>query len=119
LPAGVVVRDRVAFDAVLGHTRVALHHGGAGTTHALVTYGVPQVVVPHAADQIHQALGVVRSGVGLHIPAKQVTVDGLVTALAKLLPDLSGYRQAAMALQHEFETLGGITKAADWIETVV
>jgi len=116
LPRTAVVRARVEFDAVLPATAVAIHHGGAGTTHALVTHGVPQIVVPHAADQIHQALGVTRSGVGVHIAAKQVTVDTLAAALATLLPDFSDCRRRAQAVQAEFAALGGAARAADLIE---
>jgi sterol 3beta-glucosyltransferase len=119
LPANAVVCERVVFGDVLPATAVALHHGGAGTTHAMVTHGVPQVIVPHAADQVHQALGATRSGVGLYIPAKQVTIDVLAAALADLLPDLSDYRRRAQALRSEFASLGGTARAADWVETVV
>ena len=31
--------------------RAAVHHGGAGTTHAALLAGVPQLAVPHIADQ--------------------------------------------------------------------
>jgi UDP:flavonoid glycosyltransferase YjiC (YdhE family) len=91
----------------------AIHHGGAGTTHALVRHAVPQIVVPHAADQGRQALGVQRSGVGIHLPAQSVTVPSLVAALAALLPDLSDQRARAQALQAEFHALGGVPAAAD------
>ena len=37
--------------AVLLHAHVALHHGGAGTVHAVARAGVPSVVVPFLADQ--------------------------------------------------------------------
>ncbi len=86
LPASACVRTWVEFPAVLPYVAAAIHHGGAGTTHALATHGVPQIVTPHAADQVHQANGVARSGVGFHIGAKQATVDNLARALAVVLP---------------------------------
>jgi UDP:flavonoid glycosyltransferase YjiC (YdhE family) len=116
LPASAVTRALVAFDAVLPYAAAAIHHGGAGTTHALVTHGVPQIVVPHAADQVHQAQGVMRSGVGLHLPPKQATVAALTQALAALRPDLADHRRRAQALQAEFAQLGGVPTAADWLE---
>jgi UDP:flavonoid glycosyltransferase YjiC (YdhE family) len=119
LPAGTPVRSLIAFDAVLPYLAAAIYQGGAGTTHALVTEAVPHIVVPHAADQIYQAQGVVRSGVGLHLAAKEVTVERLETALAALLPDLSGYRQAARHLQAEFAALGGAAAAADVMERIL
>lgn len=119
LPATAVLAARVDFAAVLPYVAAAIHHGGAGTTHALVRHAIPQIVVPHAGDQARQAQGVARTGVGLHIPPAQVTVDLLATGLAALLPDLSTYRAQATALQAEFAGLGGVPAAADILETFV
>lgn len=119
LPRQAIVVAAVEFAAVLPRLAAAIHHGGAGTTHALVTHGVPQIVVPHAADQIHQAQGVVRSGVGIHLPAKEATVERLVGALAQLLPDLSTIRASAEGLRAEFAALGGPQRAADLLEALV
>lgn len=118
LLASAQLLGHVDFRAVLPYAGVAIHHGGAGTTHALVTQAVPQIVVPHAADQGRQAQGVARSGVGFHIEPRQTTVDNLVNALAELLPDLSPYRAAAHNLQAEFTELGGIPRAATLIEQI-
>ncbi len=119
LPRSSVVRGHVDFAAVLPDVAAAIHHGGAGTTHALVTHAVPQIVVPHAADQVLQAQGVMRSRVGLHIPPKQVTIPMLVDALAQALPDRSPLRAAALDLQTEFDALGGVPVAADRVEALL
>ncbi|MFN8443230.1 MAG: glycosyltransferase [Caldilineaceae bacterium] len=116
LPVSTQVRQQVDFQAVLPYTAAAIHHGGAGTTHALVTRAVPQILVPHAADQQRQAQGVVRSGVGLAFAAKEVTIELLEDALAAILPDLSSYRSAALQLRDEFAQLGGVEAAAQWVE---
>lgn len=119
LPASAQLLPHIDFRAVLPYTAVAIHHGGAGTTHALVTHAVPQIVVPHAADQGRQAQGVARSGVGFHIAPRQATVDNLVNALTELLPDRSSYRDTAHHLQTEFAQLGGNPKAAGLIEEII
>jgi UDP:flavonoid glycosyltransferase YjiC (YdhE family) len=116
LPPGAPVRSLIAFDAVLPYLAAAIHHGGAGTTHALVTHAVPQIVVPHAADQTYQGAGVVYSGIGYYMPPKEVSVDSLEAALATLLPDLSDFRTRARAVQAEFASLGGQVAAANAIE---
>jgi UDP:flavonoid glycosyltransferase YjiC (YdhE family) len=118
LPRSAVLAPRLDFAAVLPFVAASIHHGGAGTTHALVTYAVPQVVVPHAADQVRQAQGVMRCRVGLHLPAKDVTVERLVASLAQALPDRSPLRAQAQALQAEFDALGGVPAAADRLETI-
>lgn len=112
LPAAVVVRSYADFRALLPYAAAAIHHGGAGTTHALVRAATPQIVIPHAADQIHQAQGLMRTGAGLHIPPKEVTVEGLTTALAAILPDLAPVRAHALALRDELIALGGAPVAA-------
>jgi UDP:flavonoid glycosyltransferase YjiC (YdhE family) len=116
LPRPTVVTNRVQFAQVLPRVRAAIHHGGAGTTHALVRYAVPQIVVPHAADQGRQAAGVVRSGVGMHIPPQKMTIQALTAALTELLPEDSDYRLNAKELQDEFASLGGTPAAAELLE---
>ncbi len=116
LPGEAVVVERVEFAQVLPRIAAAIHHGGAGTTHGLVVHGVPQVVVPHAADQARQAQGVVRTGVGLAFRPREVTVARLAQALAALLPDTSPFRERARRLQEEFAALGGVPRAATLLE---
>ncbi|MEZ4865624.1 MAG: hypothetical protein R3C14_30210 [Caldilineaceae bacterium] len=116
LPQDVVVEQRVDFAAVLPHIAAAIHQGGAGVTHAMILHAIPQIIVPHAAEHGHQAQGVVRSGVGLHVAANQASVDALVQALAQTLPDLSPLRAGAQKLRDEFAQLGGVPAAADLLE---
>lgn len=118
LPAMAVVRPTFDFARLLPGVAAAVHHGGAGTTHALVTHAVPQIIVPHAADQGRQAYAAQQCGVGIHLPAKQMTLSRLEDALATALPDRSPLRAAAAALQAEFHALGGVPAAATWLEAL-
>ena len=119
LPQPSVLVERVRFAEVLPHTAAAIHHGGAGTTHALVTHGIPQIVVPKAADQARQASGVARSGVGYHIPPNLLTVPLAAEALQKILAGDAPARLNAATLQEEFASLGGIPKAAQILVAAV
>lgn len=119
VPQPSVLVSHVKFGELLPYSAAAIHHGGAGTTHALVTYGVPQIVVPKAGDQGRQAEGVVRSGVGYCILPKQLTSSLLVFLLKTILPSTSPVRENAASLQEEFASLGGISKAAQLLESVV
>lgn len=116
LPAEAILMPRVDFAAVLPYVAAAIHHGGAGTTHALVTHGVPQMVVPHAGDQGVQARAVARCGIGAHCPAREMTVARAEQTLAALLPDRSPFRSNAVNLKAEFAALGGVKTSAAWIE---
>jgi sterol 3beta-glucosyltransferase len=55
--------DRLPHAAVFGRCAVLVHHGGAGTTHTAVAAGIPNVVVPHVADQFWWAALLHRRGV--------------------------------------------------------
>ncbi|MBP7963560.1 MAG: glycosyltransferase family 1 protein [Caldilineaceae bacterium] len=112
LPSPRVVTTEIDFSEVLPYAAVAIHHGGAGTTHALVTHAVPQIVVPHAADQGRQAEGVARTGVGVRLHPRQVVPDNLAKILQAMLPSDAPFRVNARRLQHEFAELGGVAKAA-------
>ncbi len=118
LPQTALLAPWLDFATVIPYVATAIHHGGAGTTHALITHAVPQIVVPHAGDQARQAQGVTRCGVGIALPPKQVTVDRLEDALAQTLPDRSPLRAQARQLQAEFDALGGVPAAADRLEGV-
>ena len=118
LPSSAHLTERVDFAAVLPYCAAAIHHGGAGTTHALVTHAVPQIVVPHAADQSRQGIGVARTGCGYHMSPRQASTGNLTNALMQLLPDQSPIRVRAQSLQAEFGELGAIPAAIEAIEQV-
>lgn len=116
LLAACVVTETADFAATLPYCAAAIHHGGAGTTHALVVHGTPQIVVPHAGDQMRQAQGVARTGCGYAIAPNQATLANLSNALTNLLMKQSPLREEAAVLQQEFAELGGVPRAADEIE---
>lgn len=65
--------------ALFPRAALVVHHGGAGTTHAAVTAGVPSVVVPHVGDQRYWADRLHRLGVA---PAPLFLRDLTATRLA-------------------------------------
>jgi sterol 3beta-glucosyltransferase len=60
----VLVRASVNHAQILPNITVALHHGGAGTTHAMLHSGVPSVVMPFLADQPWWAHRLHKQGLG-------------------------------------------------------
>lgn len=54
-----------------------VHHGGAGTLLTALAAGIPQLVVPGTGDRTVNAELVARHGVGLAVPAAQITAGGL------------------------------------------
>lgn len=92
----VKVIGAVDHDALLLRCRVAVHHGGAGTTAASVIAGVPAVVCSVLADQPFWGRRLERLGVGRHLRFADVDADSLEAALRPTLN--SGYAARARAL---------------------
>ncbi|MET7338328.1 nucleotide disphospho-sugar-binding domain-containing protein [Nonomuraea sp. NPDC005650] len=83
LPANVREVPWVPLHLVLTRCAAVVHHGGSGTTLTALAAGVPQLVLPHGADQYLNA-GVVDSA-GLGLRREPAEADQKV--LAELLED--------------------------------
>lgn len=111
LPGGTRLLNWAPFDHVLPRTRLMIHHGGMGTTHAAIIHGVRQIVVPHAADQRIQAQRVAQAKIGLNLSAHEVRQGKLIEG-AKALMEADWVAQNASRMQAEMESLGGAERAA-------
>ncbi|MFW5709251.1 MAG: glycosyltransferase [Chloroflexota bacterium] len=118
LPKGTFLLNWVPFEHVLPRTRLMIHHGGMGTTHHAVVHGIPQIVVPHAADQRVQARRVAQARVGLNLSAHDVR-QGKLWEGAQALMSYDQVRETARALAQEMTSLGGPERAADSILQVI
>jgi UDP:flavonoid glycosyltransferase YjiC (YdhE family) len=86
LPEGVLRIGSVTHAHLFPRVAVAVHHGGAGTTTTAARCGIPQVVVPHAADQFYWGRRVETLGLGPPpLPRKHLTAPALAEALAATL----------------------------------
>ncbi|MHB8624865.1 MAG: glycosyltransferase [Aggregatilineales bacterium] len=112
LPAGTRLLTWIDYDQVFPRLRVIVHHGGMGTTHRAIVQGLPQVVVPHAADQRGQARRVAQAKIGLNLSAHDVQSGQLLPAIRAVLTEPKVI-EAARALQTEFAALGGPDRAAN------
>jgi DNA helicase IV/UDP:flavonoid glycosyltransferase YjiC (YdhE family) len=89
-----------------------VHHGGGGTTATAAVAGVPQVVVPQAADQPYWAGRVAQLGIGAAHDGPRPTVATLSDALTAALHPETRARAAAVAADIRTD---GATVAAKWI----
>jgi UDP:flavonoid glycosyltransferase YjiC (YdhE family) len=91
--------------------KAIVHHGGMGTTHAAAIHALPQIIVPHAADQRGQAKRVSQAKIGLHLTPHDVQKGQLLPAIRAVATDENvqkhGHRFAS-----ELKSLGGPQKAA-------
>jgi UDP:flavonoid glycosyltransferase YjiC (YdhE family) len=89
-----------------------------GTTHAAIVHGIPQLVVPHAADQRGQARRVAQAKVGLNLTAHDVQ-RGMLLEGAKALSQDEQVKANARKLAAEFAALGGPERAAKAITALI
>jgi MGT family glycosyltransferase len=112
LPANTRLLSFAPFAHILPRARLIIHHGGMGTTHQAVIHGVPQLVVPHAADQRGNAHRVAQAKVGIELTAHDVRQGKLLEGARALLTDPS-VTARARSLAADFAALGGVDVAAD------
>ena len=74
-----------------------VHHGGSGTTATAARAGVPQVIVPHLADQFYWAHRIRTLGLGPEpIGRHELTVERLSSAIRRCADN--GFRQRAQEI---------------------
>ncbi|MBB3053103.1 UDP:flavonoid glycosyltransferase YjiC (YdhE family) [Prauserella isguenensis] len=99
LPGPVREATWMPLAAVVGTCAAVVHHGGSGTTMTSLAYGVPQIVVPHFADQFVNAAHLVAGGCGVRAristPASEIA--GLVD---QVLAD-PGYAERAATVARD------------------
>ncbi|MDE2774997.1 MAG: glycosyltransferase [Chloroflexota bacterium] len=118
LPAGTRLLNWAPYDHVLPRCRIAIHHGGVGTTHAAVAHGLPQIVAPHAADQRIQGRRAAEAKVGLNLTARDVRQGQLREGVHAIM-EADWVRENARRLAAEMAGLGGVERAGELVAGVV
>jgi UDP:flavonoid glycosyltransferase YjiC (YdhE family) len=102
LPSNVRTVGWIPLSALVPTCSAIVHHGGAGTTMNALVAGVPQLIVPHMADQHGNARAVQQRSVGLmHLP-EDANAQTVQRSLRQLLED-SNFTQAAQEVRQENE----------------
>ena len=115
VPGNVEVHPVVPQLDVLGRARAFVNHAGMGGVMEALLAGVPQVVLPQTAEQAANAAQVVRLGIGEQLIA-DVDATGLRAAVERVAADI-GMAERIRRLRAEALAAGGVTRAADVIET--
>ena len=87
VPGNVHVLPWVPQADLLAHADLVVHHGGAGTTVAAMTHGLPQLVLPQGADQFRNAEIVADTRLGAQLVGEDFTADAVQESVRKLLKD--------------------------------
>lgn len=104
---------------LLSRAAMTITHAGMNTTQQSLYFGVPAVAIPLAHDQPAIAARLARTGAGIMIPPKKLTVETLREAVSAVLPADSEYRKQARRLGEASRTAGGVERAADIAEQAV
>jgi sterol 3beta-glucosyltransferase len=116
LPPTVYAAGSLPHSWLMDRCAGVVHHGGFGTTSAAFRAGIPQLVVPHLADQFYWGQQVRDLGVGPPpIPRNRLDAPGLATALNDLVHDKE-LHTAASYLGEQVRTEGGVENAVHLIE---
>lgn len=107
----VHVRRFVHQGAVLPHCDVVLSHGGAGSLLGAAAHGVPQLVLPQAADHFRNARAITSVNAGRAVEPQLQTMQALTAALASVL-DSGALDAGAKALAQEMAAMPDAIAAA-------
>ena len=103
-------------DWLFPKTAAVIHHGGAGTTSAMLRAGVPGLIAPGGGDMPYWGRKTAKLGVALPpIPFEDLSVERLAAAIHLLTQD-SGLRARARAFGEEVRSEDGVGCAVAAIE---
>jgi UDP:flavonoid glycosyltransferase YjiC (YdhE family) len=118
LPASILMIDSTPHDWLFPRVAAVVHHGGAGTTAAGLSAGIPSIVIPFLIDQPFWGKRVYDLGVGpAPIPRRKLTVDRLAQAIQETVTN-TAMRQRAADLGSKIQAEDGIAKAAEIIQQI-
>ncbi len=111
----VLYLESAPHDWLLPRCKMLIHHGGAGTTSAGLRAGIPNIVVPFAADQPFWGNRVHTIGAGPKpILVKNISVDKLVRAIAEAESNIN--RDRAQVVGQNIRSENGVIDAIKIIE---
>ena len=118
LPPNIEARQWVKHPAVLRHADVFVTHSGMGSVMEALSIGVPLVCVPHHAEQRVNAARVAELGLGVVVDRETTGAEELVEQVTRVAGDAS-FRRAAQAMRERITAAGGVTRAADFLESLM
>lgn len=119
LPQNILMLDEVPHDWLFPRVAAVVHHGGAGTTAAVLRAGKPSLICPFLGDQPFWGKVVHEAGLGLKpIPQGQLSVENLSAAIRGLCSD-SAMIQRAAAFGEKIRAEDGMGNAVRIIKGVL
>ena len=103
-PSHVTVAQFIPQAELLPACAAVVSHAGSGTFLAALAAGVPQVLLPQAADQFLNAQAGEQAGVAIAVPRAEVSMERVREALERVLGD-GGFRAAAERVRTEISAM--------------
>lgn len=111
----VFVLDAIPHDWLFPKVAAIVHHGGAGTTGAVIRAGKPQIICPFVGDQFFWGQRMADLGVSPSpIPQTKLTAERLADAIKYAVSD-TNIRQRALSLGETVRAENGIERAVNYI----
>ena len=105
-PPHVRIERYIPQSLLFSRCDLVISHGGSNTMLTALAHGIPQVMVPIAADQPDNAERCLAAGVTRVVPSADATAAAIREAALTVLGDPS-YRQRAERIREELERLPG------------
>lgn len=106
--------EYASLKTLLPHCSAIVHHGGMGTTARALAAGTPQLIIPHAWDQLDNARRVMDLGAGTMLRRGRCSGDRLAKSLQKL--NSTQITNACQIAAERFDQSEGLVPAAKWLE---
>ena len=118
LPGNPLVMGYAPQLELLQRASLTITHAGLNTVLESLSHGVPLIAIPIANDQPGVAARIAWAGVGEIVPLKGIDSGKLRVAINTVLSNPS-YRENALRLQDSIRQAGGVTRAADIVESAI
>ena len=115
LPANVWLEGFVDQQALLPLCAAVVSHGGSGTLLGAAAFGLPQLLLPQAADQFRNAAALAGAGAGLALAPADCTEEA-VTSAARALLEVEAIGHAARQLATDISKM---PSAADVVRALL
>ena len=109
----VLIRSSVPHSTVLPTVSAGIHHGGAGTTHAMVRAGTPSIIMPFLGDQPWWAGRLETQGLGSRALSRRETRPSVI---ARAITEALSTREAVTRASRTMATDDGLGEALRIVE---
>lgn len=118
LPDSAIVVQFAPQLELLRRASLAITHGGMNTTMEALSQGVPLICLPVTNDQPAVSARVAWTQTGMTLPLKTLTAARLRETIQRMLTD-DIYHRRARQMQTAIKQAGGLSRAADIVESAV